>query len=173
MTKMASSLINTHKLFIKSPNHQGNVGTERDKYVPNPQTMSEKNLESYFQLGFIMAMCQRCAEILNFDFPSIFWKYLMFQELEWDDIKCINVNIHVCVEKIEKMPEEELEYLDENFVTFLFDGSEIELKPNGKSITLDGENKYEYLSLIKEKNFAQFMPAYKAMRDGFYLFASE
>jgi len=70
------------------------------------------------------------------------------------------------------MPEEELEYLDESFVTFLLDGSEIELKPNGKNITLTAENKYEYLSLIKEKNFSQFIPAFKAIRDGFYMFAS-
>lgn len=162
----------TMKLFIKSPNHANNVGSERDKYVPNPQTTSEKDLQNYFKMGTIMALCIRCSEVMNFDFPSIFWKYLMRQELQWDDIKSININIHVCVEKIEKMPEEELEYLDESFVTFLLDGSEIELKPNGKNITLTAENKYEYLSLIKEKNFSQFMPAFKAIRDGFYMFAS-
>jgi hypothetical protein len=134
--------------------------------------MTQKDLENYFKLGMILACAQKCNEVLNFDFPSIFWKYLMFQDLEWDDIKVINVNIHVCVEKIEQMPESDLEYLDENFITFLLDGSEIELKPNGRNITLTAENKYEYLSLIKEKNFTQFLPAYKAMRDGFYHFAA-
>jgi E3 ubiquitin-protein ligase HERC2 len=71
----------TMKLFIKSPNHANNVGSERDKYVPNPQTTSEKDLQNYFKLGTIMALCIRCSEVLNFDFPSIFWKYLMRQEL--------------------------------------------------------------------------------------------
>ena len=160
-------------LFIKSPNHKGNVGTERDKYIPNPQTSTEKNLESYFKLGFLMAVSHRCAEVLNFDFPSILWKYLLFKELEWEDIKCIDVNIYVCLEKIEKMPEDEIEYLDENFVTFQFDGNLIELKPNGNSITLTAENRYEYISLVKEKYFAQILPAFKSIRDGYYFYASQ
>lgn len=81
MTKLSKSIMETMKLFIKSPNHANNVGSERDKYVPNPQTTSEKDLQNYFKLGTIMALCIRCSEVLNFDFPSIFWKYLMRQEL--------------------------------------------------------------------------------------------
>jgi hypothetical protein len=54
--------------------------------------------------------------------------------LVWDDIKVININLHVCLEKIDSMPDSDLEYLDERFVTFLSDGSSYELIPNGKDI---------------------------------------
>lgn len=38
------------------------------------------------------------------------------------------------LKKIEQMPEEQIEYLEEKFVTP--DGKDIELKPNGKNILL-------------------------------------
>ena len=57
-------------------------------------------------------------------------------ELVWEDIKSVNHSIYVCLEKIENMEEENLAYIDESFVTFLFDGSEVELKPNGRDIKL-------------------------------------
>lgn len=90
--------------------------------------------------------------------------------LEWDDIKCINHNIHFCTEKIEKMQPDHLEYIDETFVTFLLDGSEVELKPNGKNIKLTKENRAEYISLLKQVNFAQFLPAFLKIKEGFYTF---
>ena len=83
-----------------------------------------------------MGICFQNKEIMNLNFPSILWKYLLGYSLEWKDIKSVNHNIYVCLEKIESMPDEHLEYLEETFVAFLFDGTEIELKPNGRLISL-------------------------------------
>ena len=91
-------------------------------------------------MGIIFAS----GEVLNLRLPSIFFKYLLRNsdfnwidgEMRWEDIKSVNLSIYGCLDKIQSLPEEQLEYLDETFVTFGFDGAEIELKPNGKNIQL-------------------------------------
>jgi hypothetical protein len=53
------------------------------------------------------------------------------------------------MEKIRTMPDSDLEYLDEKFVTFLSDGKEYELVPNGKNILVTPVNKSLYIELTK------------------------
>lgn len=136
MSKLSLELVDTLRLFIPSPNSVSNLGVERDKWVPNPKRTSKRDFLNFYRLGFIMGICNQNREIMNLNIPSIFWKYLLGFDLEWKDIKSVHHNIYVCLEKIESMETDQLEYLDEVFVAFLFDGTEVELKPNGKNIVL-------------------------------------
>ena len=56
--------------------------------------------------------------------------------MTWEDFKVVDLNMYSCLKEIEKMDENNLEYLEETFVTNLFDTSATELKPNGKNILL-------------------------------------
>lgn len=79
----------------------------------------------------------------------------------------ININLHVCLEKINSMPDSDLEYLDERFVTFLSDGSSYELIPNGKDILVTPQNKNLYIHLCKRIHMAQIERPFSMIRKGF------
>ena len=66
------------------------------------------------------------------------------------------------------MSPEDLLELDQTFVTILFNGTVIELKPNGKNIKLTEENKAEYLCLLKQVTLSEFIPAFQKIKEGFY-----
>lgn len=94
-------------------------------------------------------------------------------KLTWEDIKTVNVNLHTCMEKIRTMPDSDLEYLDEKFVTFLSDGKEYELVPNGKNILVTPKNKSLYIELTKNVHLAQLERPFRLIRDGFRFMAPE
>ena len=56
--------------------------------------------------------------------------------MSWEDIKSVDHSIFNYLEGILKMGDKELKSLDQSFIGFLFDGSEVELKPKGRRITL-------------------------------------
>jgi hypothetical protein len=77
------------------------------------------------------------------------------------------------MEKIRTMPDSDLEYLDEKFVTFLSDGKEYELVPNGKNIPVTPGNKSLYIELTKTVHLAQLERPFRLIRDGFRFMAPE
>lgn len=80
----------------------------------------------------------------------------------------MNHTLYTCLEQIGSMKNEELEYLDQNFVTYMNDGTELELKPGGRDIKLSPDNKEEYISLVKEKTQAMVMLGFEEIKRGFY-----
>jgi E3 ubiquitin-protein ligase HERC2 len=173
-TGTAAELRDKLKLFIKSPNGVHNVGDERDKWVPNPMATSLTDSDNFFKLGIFIAFSLKMRECIELDLPTIFWKYLFGSirvtegnGLVWDDIKAININLHVCLEKIESMPDSDLEYLDERFVTFLSDGSSYELLANGKDLLVTPQNKARYIQLCKQVHLAQIERPFSMIKKGF------
>lgn len=165
---MGNEIYSKLKLFIKTPNAVHNVGEERDKWAPNPKANSKTDLENFYKLGMVMALAKRLSECLQLNLPSIFWSYLLTgKELEWDDIKYVNLNQWVCVNKIATMDPTDLEYLEESFCTFLNDGREYELVPNGKQIKLTVENRSQYVALSKSLQISSLMKPFEAIRRGF------
>jgi HECT-domain (ubiquitin-transferase) len=168
LSDLGNEIYHKLKLFIKTPNAVHNVGEERDKWVPNPKANSCTDLENFYKLGMVMALAKRLSECLQLSLPSIFWSYLLTgKALEWDDIKYVNLNQWVCINKISTMEPQELEYLEESFCTFLNDGREYELLPNGKNIKLTVENRSQYVSLSKALHISALMKPFYSMRRGF------
>jgi len=66
--------------------------------------------------------------------PTIFYKYLLGEELVFEDLKKINLNICQSIEGLQNMDPEHLEYSESYFTTSLVDGTQIELVPGGSSI---------------------------------------
>jgi hypothetical protein len=130
--------------------------------------------DNFFKLGIFIAFSLKMRECIELDLPTIFWKYLFGSirvtegnGLVWDDIKAININLHVCLEKIESMPDSDLEYLDERFVTFLSDGSSYELLANGKDLLVTPQNKARYIQLCKQVHLAQIERPFSMIKKGF------
>ena len=167
MTQVAAEVYNKLKLFVKSPNAVHNVGEERDKWVPNPKANSKTDLDNLYKVGFVMAIALKHGDCFELSLPSCFWKYLLTGKIEWDDIKCININQHGCLEKMAKMQESDIEYLEQNFTTFLSDGKEYEILPNGRHLKLTAENKLTYVELCKQYHICNLEKAFEQLRRGF------
>ena len=80
----------------------------------------------------------------------------------------MDLSTHKCLEDIEKLDPENLEYLDQNFTIYLADSSEYTLKPNGRTIKLTQNNKEEYIYLAKKAYLASFLPQFEKIKEGFY-----
>lgn len=89
-------------------------------------------------------------------------------KLEWEDYKLVNLNQYVCIEKIKSMTQDDLEYLEEYFTTFLPDGKEYELEAGGSQKVLSVTNKYEYIEKTKEVHLAYLEKSFSQIRRGFY-----
>ncbi len=87
-------------------------------------------------------------------------------KLEWEDVKLVNINQFVCIEKMKSMSPEDLEYLEETFVTFLSDGQEFELEFNGRNVKLTDENKHHYFERTKEVHLAHLLRPFERIRAG-------
>lgn len=129
-------------LFVPSPNQRQNIGAERNKLVPNPKALGLEQMRNFYMVGQFLALAFRIRDNISLDLPSIFWKFLISKiwfafvnildhSVEWSDVKSMDLSTHKCLEDIEKMDPENLEYLDQNFTIYLPDSSEHVLKPNG------------------------------------------
>lgn len=74
---LTNEILEKLNLFIKSPNGVHNLGSERDKLIPNPQAVSLKDMDNFFKFGFALGFVYRTFDILSVNLPSIFWKYLL------------------------------------------------------------------------------------------------
>jgi HECT-domain (ubiquitin-transferase) len=88
-------------------------------------------------------------------------------KISWDGYKSVNLNQYVCLEKIISMTEEEIEYLEETFTTFLADGKEYDLEINGRDKKLTIQNRGEYIEKCKQIHLQQLEKPFWYIRNGF------
>lgn len=164
---LSQEIFSKLKLFINSPNNKHNVGEEREKWIPNPKANSISDLDNFYKIGIALTICYKLQECLEFNFPLIMWKYFLTGSIEWDDIKGVNLNQVVCLDKIATMTEEDLEYLEETFTTFLGDGQEFELEIGGKQRKLTVANRHEYIEKCKAIHLQCLIKPFEQLRKGF------
>ena len=167
MTGLVSEIFDQLKLFLKSPNGVHNVGEERDKWIANPKANSRTDFDNFYRLGMVIAIAFKNLDCIELLLPSCFWRYMVYGKLDIEDIRGVNVNQLVCFEKMQKMADEDIEYLDEKFTTFLSDGQEFELVPYGRQEKLTMQNKSEYIRLSQLIHKEQLIKPFEMARRGF------
>lgn len=168
LANTCEEVFKTLRLFINSPNNVHNVGEDRDKWIPNPKANSLTDLDNFYKLGMLMSVSFKQMECLELNLPRLFWKYMQTGKLEWEDIRLINVNQVVCLEKILSMSDADLEYLEETFTTFLGDGQEYELEFEGKQKKLTVQNRHEYVEKCKQIHLECLRRPFDMIRRGFF-----
>lgn len=63
--------------------------------------------------------------------------------------------------------------IQEKFVTYLCDGSEVELLPNGKSMLVTFDKRVEYANLVEKVRLSEFKRQIEAIRRGLSLIIPE
>eukprot|EP01117_Protostelium_nocturnum_P014791 TRINITY_DN5663_c0_g1_i1.p1 TRINITY_DN5663_c0_g1~~TRINITY_DN5663_c0_g1_i1.p1 ORF type:complete len:1899 (-),score=642.02 TRINITY_DN5663_c0_g1_i1:50-5119(-) len=133
-------------LFILCPNGVGEVGFNREKFIPNPQLSSPEDLKMYEFVGVLMGIAFRCRLCLALDLASIFWKKLMDYPVTRNDLKAID---QICCQSLETLSDIEREGITEEtfadaisftYTTTSSDGREIELREGGRNQPVHGGN---------------------------------
>ena len=165
---VCEEVVSKTKLFIPSPNGVHGVGEEREKLVPNPNAVSKTDMSNFFKVGLFIGFSLLSKQCINLSLPSIFWRYLLGRDIEWKDLKTIDLNIVHCIDRIMRMSPDDIEVLEQPFITYLSDGCEIELKRKSENMKVTSENRQEYFQLAKKVLLERICSPFESIRKGFY-----
>ena len=137
-------------LFIPTPNNRGNIGVDRELWMPNPGLRDVSAHTLYSFVGMIMGGCLRSDEFLPLALPQLFWKTLAREkptlaDLAQVDSAFVTTTRQLC--DIEAVGVDRDTFEDEFSSTFIVvraDGKEVELIPGGATIPVTYTNRAEY-----------------------------
>jgi hypothetical protein len=75
-SQISNEVTKTTKLFVPSANF-GDAVEENDRYVPNPELISEKDLGNFYKFGVILGFTFKFFGSLAIDMPACFWEHLL------------------------------------------------------------------------------------------------
>jgi hypothetical protein len=160
------------KLLVPCANAVGEVGDNRDKFLPCPSARSQEQLDVFFFLGQLMGVAIRTRNLLNLDLPPLVWKSLVGIELDDDDLKATDFSCWNA-----------LQFRDHNgqgitaakfsellhqcrFTCCLTDGSEVPLLRDGHAIPVTFERREEYARLVIKTRLNESAEQLAKMRAG-------
>ena len=144
----------------------------REKWIVNPSSKTSIHLEMYKIFGGLIGYAMRTAEFLNLDLPSIFWKQLLEAQLERKDLEYIDRYTIQCLDDIMNIQKKGVtaetfsSIVEQKFTTFLSDGSEVELVPDGEDIELKFEDRQKYCELVEKTRLEESRIQMAAIRNG-------
>jgi hypothetical protein len=136
-------------LFIESPNGTNNVGLHREKRIINPAATSPQQLEMFKFVGVLMGAALRSKFVLPLDLSSTVWKQIIGDDLTEDDLETVDkLCLQACRGMLGLSPDQFEGAVEESFTTRLSDGSEVELKPAGRTIAVTSDNAREFVDAV-------------------------
>ena len=90
-------------LFILCPNGQNEaqlVGSNTDKFLPNPRHSSPLAMRMFEFVGKLMGISVRTKALLPFEFAPLVWKLLAGEKLTREDLKSVDVQLTERLRKI-------------------------------------------------------------------------
>ncbi len=139
----------TLSLFIPCPNAREGTGQNIDQWIPNPSAVDVVSLAQYEFVGKLMGVAIRTGEPLNLNVSSFFWKQMVGAPLESRDLFSFDVRVGELLKGLAKGALIKEGNVTITFTTKLSDNSEVELKPNGKSIRVSESNVTEYIQRVE------------------------
>lgn len=131
-------------------------------------------------LGMLMGATIRNKVYMAVSLPSLFWKKLSRLPVDREDLLLVDKlavkyidDIMSCSKNQHITPETFSDCYDENFTTFLSNGEEVELVPDGKHIPLTFHNREEYCRLVLAKRLSESDKQIDAIREGLLMIVPE
>jgi len=118
-------------------------------------------------VGVLMGIALRTKQTLSFDLPSLIWKQILNERIDITDLEAIDKLCVQALNELGNIDEKSFSYtVYEKFTTQLSDGTEVELKENGKNTDVTRDNYQQFVSLIIKKRLSESMQQIKAIRKG-------
>eukprot|EP01125_Pyxidicula_operculata_P010976 TRINITY_DN3600_c2_g2_i1.p1 TRINITY_DN3600_c2_g2~~TRINITY_DN3600_c2_g2_i1.p1 ORF type:complete len:3131 (-),score=735.81 TRINITY_DN3600_c2_g2_i1:171-9563(-) len=155
-------------LFSKSPNNQDETGRDQGHIIPNHlrNNVLVKNLFSF--VGMLMAIAMRSNVTMPFELTNLFWKYMVDEDFNVDDLDRINTKLVQYLQELENTPESEFNEKYEGVCFSIVSGKEeVELIPNGKSTKLVWEQRKEYVNKVIQFELKKYNSQLDAIKKGF------
>jgi E3 ubiquitin-protein ligase HERC2 len=93
-------------LLIPTQNHKNDHGQGRDLWTINPSSTAPSHLEMYKFLGALIGMAFRAGHVLDFKFPSLFWKQFIGELVTIDDLSYSDAYAVQAIKDVEKVQSE-------------------------------------------------------------------
>jgi len=156
-------------LLILTPNGREEAGTNRDCFIPNPESNCSHDLKMFQFLGILMGIAIRTGSPLSLNLAEPVWKLLVGLPLSLSDLNEIDRHYwpSLCHIRDCKDAEEEdltLSQLDLPFTTASASGHEVVLTQQHRRVTHD--NRDQYLQLALNYRLHEFDAQIKAVRRG-------
>lgn len=146
------------------------------RFVLAPGRLSSDVSELIRFFGKLLGMAVRQDLPMALDLPSLFWLGLVQSSIHrrhLGDVDVLLMNHLAEVERIgesfekdESIPQRPDEWADLFFCTYLSDGSQIDLLPNGSSIPVNSSNWRRYISLTERARLSESSFATKSFMEG-------
>jgi hypothetical protein len=157
-------------LFLPTPNAVNNVGSDRDKWIPNPSATSRTSLAMYAFLGQLMGIAIRQKQYVELKLPSLVWKMLCDSRPTVDDLVSIDKQGMKALERVLHDPQitaDTFEYIIfETFETTALDGRTVELIPGGSRMDVTWENRRRWVELIVKHRLSEVSRQVDAIKAG-------
>lgn len=160
-------------LFVPSQNKVHNVGENRDSWIINPIADSSLQLDLFQFLGKLMGVAIRTQNNLNLTLPPLFWKRLMLEEVNINDLKGVD---ECCVQMLDILrnlneqgitPDNFNEAFDNmSFSTHDSSGRVVDLVNDGREIPVTYYRAQEYASFVEQLRLNESEKQYIAIRRG-------
>ena len=159
-------------LLIKTPNNKNEIGSLRDKYMPNPKAKGKTKNDMFYFLGNLMlhAICSR--NVLNLNLHPIFYKKLLNQEIDFSEIESLDKLNYKFICNLENIKtEEEFNNVHEDLYFVVHssgDNSLIELVENGQYKKVTFDNLPEFINLYKKFLLTEYDYQISLIRAGIF-----
>ena len=159
-------------LLIKTPNNKNEIGSLRDKYMPNPKARGKTKNDMFYFLGNLMlhAICSR--NVLNLNLHPIFYKKLLNQEIDFNEIETLDKLNYKFICNLENIKtEEEFNNTHEDLYFVVHssgDNSLIELVENGQYKKVTFDNLSEFINLYKKFLLTEYDNQISLIRAGIF-----
>mmetsp|Transcript_99855 Transcript_99855/g.177724 ORF Transcript_99855/g.177724 Transcript_99855/m.177724 type:complete len:1782 (+) Transcript_99855:114-5459(+) len=115
---------------------------------------AQQILERFRLLGHMVAKCILDNRLMDIQLHPAFWRSVLgYAPLSLQTLRSVDPEIYASLENLRNMESDKLEHL---CVDFTLPGhAQLELKPQGVDITLNGENLDEYLTRVTEVSLVE------------------
>jgi hypothetical protein len=131
-------------LLIPVPNKKSETGENRDCFIFDPRRKDE-DLKYYRFIGQLMGIALRCSITLSLRLPSFFWKFLLGEPFDRDDLLAFDAQMVMSADSILACNEEEYDSFELTWRTLNSADEEIDLIPNGRRIPVAYEERHEFV----------------------------
>ena len=175
VTELATDICSVNcGLVIPTPNARNDVGQFRDCVIPLPSPAIQNFDKRYRIVGAVIAIAIRTGLVQVFNFPPMFWEFLVTGEITIDHIYEIDDNYKTLIESFKEAQNSGMDdegfksRLNHKFVVTDFRGNQMPLIPRGRTEYVTASNCSQFISLSNQYRINEMKTYLTLIRDGMW-----